>query len=80
MRFAHRSQGFHAHSEQQVEIFTGTTPNEAAVKLSEFIAGFAIKVVSLSHWQQQMGHNAQHSLYGITAVLEEEPDHRRAII
>lgn len=69
MRFAQRSQGFHEQTDQQVEIFTGITPEAAAIKLSQTVEKFAIRVVTLSHWHQP----GFHDVYGITAVLEEEP-------
>lgn len=73
MRAAQRSERFFQQSTQQVEILTGITPEAAAVKLSEMVAQYAIRVVTLSHWQQP-GH---HNLYGITVVFEEEPNDAR---
>lgn len=70
MRVAQRSQGFHNEARQQIEIFTGVTPQDAALKLSELIASRALQVVALSHWHHTSG---IYTNYGITAVLEEEP-------
>lgn len=72
MRFAQRSQGFHAQATQQVEVIEAETPAAAGRLLSEILDRFAVQVVSLSHWQQTFGPGRV--LYGITVVLEEEPD------
>jgi len=75
MRFAQRAapehggSGFCPQSTQQVEVIEATTPQQAAVMLSEMVARYAIEVVSLSHWQT-VGQYAQ--VYGITVVFREQ--------
>jgi len=70
MRFAQRGGSVSEQTEQQVEILTGSTAHEVGVRISEMVAKYAIRVVSLTGAYDPSGWTS--NSYTAIVVFEEE--------